>query len=100
MIEERTMARLQLDLSETQDELITELMAACDLRTKKDVIENALMLLGWAAVEAGRGLLITAVDEQHKVYKEVQTPALIGARRVGAKKMKRPLAASVMSSAS
>ena len=77
------MARLQLDLSDTQDELITELMAVCDLRTKKDVIENALMLLGWAATEVQRGLLIAAIDDTNKVYKEIETPALMGARRKG-----------------
>lgn len=76
------MARLQLDLSETQDKLISELLVMCDLRTKKDVVENALMLLGWAAIETQRGLTIAAVDEVNKIYKEIQTPALLGARRV------------------
>jgi len=78
------MARLQLDLSKTHDELITTLMEMCDLHTKKDVIENALMLLGWAAKETQRGFMIAAVDEESKTYKEIQTPALIGARRTGA----------------
>ncbi len=78
------MARLQLDLSETHDELVKTLMEVCDLRTKKDVVENALMLLGWAAKESQRGLTIAAVDEQHETYKEIQTPALLGARRTGA----------------
>lgn len=75
------MARLQLDLSDTHDELIISLMEMCDLRTKKDVVENALMLLGWAANEAKRGLMIAAVDEANRTYKEIQTPALLGARR-------------------
>ncbi len=75
------MARLQLDLTKTQDEMVTTLMEVCDLRTKKDVIENALMLLAWAATEAKRGLMIAAVDEAGKTYKEIQTPALMGARR-------------------
>jgi hypothetical protein len=77
------MARLQLDLSETHDEIITELMQMCDLRTKKDVIENALMLLGWAAKEASNGLTIAAVDEGNGIYREVETPALFGARQKG-----------------
>jgi hypothetical protein len=75
------MARLQLDLTNTQDEMVTTLMEVCDLRTKKDVIENALILLAWAATEAKRGLMIAAVDETSKTYKEIQTPALMGARR-------------------
>jgi hypothetical protein len=80
------MARLQLDLSETHDEVITMLMEKCDLRTKKDVVENALILLGWAATEAQHGHIIAAVDEKRQVFKELQTPALMGAQRTGARK--------------
>jgi hypothetical protein len=79
------MARLQLDLSETNDEVIGTLMVMCDLRTKKDVVENALMLLGWAANEAQHGYTIAAIDEKNQVFKEIQTPALMGAKRTGAK---------------
>jgi hypothetical protein len=82
------MARLQLDLSDTTDEVINTLMEVCDLRTKKDVIENALMLLGWAANEAQHGYSIAAIDEKNQVFKEVQTPALMGAKRTGAKSEK------------
>lgn len=74
------MARLNLALSETHDALIDDLKELCDLKTAKDVIENALMLLGWAAAEAVKGRSIASVDEEHKVYQEVQTPALLGAR--------------------
>lgn len=74
------MARLQLDLSESHDLLIDRLRELCDLSTKKDVIENALLLLGWAAGEASKGLSIAAIDEDRKVYKEVNTPALEGAK--------------------
>jgi hypothetical protein len=74
------MARLQLDLSDSHDRLLVRLMELCDLSTKKDVVENALLLLGWAAGEAAKGLSIAAVDENRKVYKEVQTPALEGAK--------------------
>jgi len=88
------MARLQLDLSETDNALITTLMEMCDLRTKKDVVENALMLLGWAAKEAQRGLMIAAVDEENKNYKEVQTPALLGAQRSGAQALRSKVAAA------
>jgi hypothetical protein len=91
------MARLQLDLSETQDELITELIAVCDLRTKKDVVENALMLLGWAATEAQSGRVIAAIDEENKIYKEIQTPALMGARRIG---LQRKVAQGAVAAAS
>jgi hypothetical protein len=55
-------------------------MPLCDLRTKKDVVENALMLLGWAAAESSKGLTIAAVNEARHLFKEVHTPALEGAR--------------------
>lgn len=89
------MARLQLELSSTQDELIVELMSVCDLQTKKDVVENALMLLGWAATEAQNGHVVAAVDADNKIYKEIQTPALLGARRTGMRNatVKAPAAA-------
>ena len=75
------MARFQLDLSDTLDELLNDLMKEADLRTKKDVVENAVMLLGWAVREVQRGRTIAAVDEERKVYREIETPALAGARR-------------------
>ena len=76
------MARLQLDLSRTSDTLIKKLMRLCDLQTKKDVVENALMLLGWASTEARKGYSIAAVDfsQNPPVVKEISTPALVGAK--------------------
>ncbi|MBY6243506.1 hypothetical protein [Methylosinus sp. Sm6] len=74
------MARFNLVLSDTQNALIDDLKTLCDLQTTKDVIENALMLLGWAAAEATKGRSIASVDEERKVYQEVQTPALLGAK--------------------
>jgi hypothetical protein len=85
------MARLQLDLSETHEALIERLMPLCDLKTKKDVVENALTLLGWAAAEASRGLSIAAVDESRKIYKEVQTTALQGAAHAQERKIANEL---------
>jgi hypothetical protein len=70
------MSRLHLDLSDSHDVLIQRLMHVCDLQTKKEVIENALVLLGWAASEAAKGLQIASINEDRKVYREVQTPAL------------------------
>lgn len=77
------MSRLQLDLSDKHDTLIEELKRLCQLSTKKDVVENALLLLGWAASQAHKGLAIAAVDEAHDLFKEIDTPALQGARATG-----------------
>jgi Putative peptidoglycan binding domain len=74
------MSHLHLELSASNDDLVEKLGEICDLKTKKDIVENALMLLGWAASEAAKGLSIAAVDEKRSVYREVQTPALQNAR--------------------
>ena len=74
------MARSNFSLSDTHNSLIDDLKELCDLQTRKDVVENALMLLGWAATESAKNLSIASVDEGSKVYREVQTPALQGAR--------------------
>jgi hypothetical protein len=84
------MARLQLDLSDTYEALIEKLQPLCDLRTKKDVVENALLLLGWAATEASNGLAIAAVDEDRRIYREVHAAALEGAKTYKARKAKQP----------
>lgn len=60
-------------------------MPLCDLKTKKDVVENALTLLGWAATQSSKGLSIAAVDEERKIYKEVVTTALEGAKNSSAR---------------
>lgn len=73
------MARLQLDLSETSDALIERVMELCDLKTKKDAVENALMLLGWAAANVSQGHTIAAIDKDRKVFREINSPALEGA---------------------
>jgi hypothetical protein len=87
------MSRLQLELSDTYEALIDKLQPLCDLKTKKDVVENALLLLGWAATEASRGLSIAAVDESRRVYKEVHAAALEGAKTFQARRdrMKPPI---------
>jgi hypothetical protein len=74
------MSHLHLELSDSHDALLQKLGDACDLKGKKDIVENALMLLGWAASEAAKGLSIAAVDEKRKIYREVETPALQNAR--------------------
>lgn len=74
------MARLNLDLSDTHEKLLERIMEICDLKQKKEVVENALLLLGWAAGESAKGRSIASFDEARKVYKEIQTPALSSAR--------------------
>jgi len=69
-----------LDLSETQEALLKQVMSLCGLSSKKETVENALTLLGWAAMESAKGLSIASVDDERKQYREITTPALQNAR--------------------
>jgi hypothetical protein len=79
-----------LDLSNAHEALIKQLQDMCELKTKKDVIENALTILGWAAAESTRGYSIASVDDEHKVYREIQMPALSAARMKAQLKKQMP----------
>ncbi|MDJ0920576.1 MAG: hypothetical protein QNI84_05570 [Henriciella sp.] len=71
--------RLQLELSDTYTQMIERLIPLCDLRTKKDVVENALTLLGWAAAEASKGRSIASIDDSEETVREFSSTALEGA---------------------
>ena len=75
------MAREQFELSSTQSQLLAELMRECDLPSKKAVLENALVVLGWAVSEVKNGRAIAAVHEGKKVYRELTMPVLQTVRR-------------------
>ena len=75
------MAREQFELSSTQSQLLAELMAECDLPTKKAVLENALVVLGWAVSEVKNGRSIAAVNEAKNIYRELTMPVLQTVRR-------------------
>jgi hypothetical protein len=76
-------ARLQVRVNDEQKELVDGLQVLCGLKTQTSVIENALMLLAWAANQAHKGLVIASIDEKNKRYREVHLPALEGARLKG-----------------
>jgi Arc/MetJ family transcription regulator len=69
-----------LVLSETQEALLKQVMSLCGLTSKKDAVENAITLLGWAAMESAKGYSIASVDDERKQYREITTPALQNAR--------------------
>ncbi len=68
------MTRLQIELDESKVEGLEELMRVCGLRTKKDLINNALALLEWAVRERQKGNAIVSLDEDSERYKEVYLP--------------------------
>ncbi len=71
-----TMARIQFELSREKNEELEALMIRTGIRTKKDLINNALTIFEWAVNERARGRIIASVDEEEKKYKEILMPVL------------------------
>ena len=57
-------------------ETIQYLKDACGLRTETLVVEEAIVLLGWAVGEIASGRKIGAYDEKRQVLSEITSPAL------------------------
>jgi hypothetical protein len=81
--------RLQVRVSDQQKLLVDRLQELCGLKTQTAVIENALMLLAWAAAQSHLGHAIASVDEENKRYNEVHLPALQAAKIAGQLKSSR-----------
>ena len=71
-----TLRRFQVDLSEDELNSIERLGSLAGLRTKKDVILNAITLFRWAAKEIMYGRTICSIDEKTQVVKQLELPAL------------------------
>lgn len=70
------MVRIQLEVPEEQLVEIERLMTDLRLRTKKDLFNNALTLLRWAAEERRYGRAVGSIDAAQGVVKELVMPAL------------------------
>ncbi len=68
--------RLQIEINQSQKEELEHLVELTGLRTKKELLNNALTLLKWAVRERARGSSICSVNEKAGVYKELQMPIL------------------------
>lgn len=75
------MVRLQLDINERQLKELESLMQECDIRTKKDLFNNAITLLKWAVNKRKSGYQIVAVNSDTDNYIELEMPALCAVRR-------------------
>jgi len=73
------MVRMQFELTEDQNRGLEALKDKIKVRTKKDLINNALTLLEWAIQEREKGRIIASVDEQNDRYKELVMPILSAA---------------------
>lgn len=72
--------RLQITVDKEDLDLIDKIQKLCKLDGKSEVIQEALVLLGWAAAATNDGLTIAAVDETNNKFREVETKALQRAR--------------------
>ena len=68
--------RFQIDLTVEELGSIERLGALAGLRTKKEVILNAITLFRWAAKEVLLGREICSVDEKTQSIKQLEIPAL------------------------
>ena len=72
----KNVTRIQFELPNGKVKHIEELMREANIRTKKDLLNNALTLLEWAIKEKKRGHEIASIDEKSKAYKEIVMPIL------------------------
>jgi hypothetical protein len=76
----------RVKVSPKAKQLANVLKTVCNLRTQQEVVEQALILLAYAASEHSKGRVLASVNEKKQTYRTVQTPALTAA--LGFKKRK------------
>lgn len=67
---------LQFEVSDQEIEKLDEMLKETNLDSYKDLLNNSLSLLYWAAQQVKNGKVIAAVDESAQKYTEVQMQAL------------------------
>ena len=72
----KAMIRIQIEVTDEQNARLEAMMAETGVKTKKDLLNNALSLLEWAVAETRSGRVIASVDDEHKRYKELVMPIL------------------------
>ncbi len=91
--ERRSIMRFQIEMSKDEakewDDLIKK---TSGVKTKKDLINNALTLLEWAVNERLSGRIIAALDEEEMRYKELVMPVFPA---IKAKKNKGSIAIAI-----
>src|SRR3712207_1548361 len=72
----KKLIRLQVEIEPEHMEELEELQVLGGLRTKKDLWNNAITLLKWAAREEARGASICSINEEEGTFKELELPFL------------------------
>lgn len=73
--------RLQFDVSDSEVRELDRLMTKCGLLTRKDMFNNALTLLRWAAREIENDRDIASVDDKTEQYFILNMPIFDALRR-------------------
>jgi hypothetical protein len=82
-----TQKRFQIDLTEEELKSIDRLGALAGLRTKKDVVLNALTLFKWAARETMAGRTVCSIRESSNMIRQLELPALSAIAEASPKEM-------------
>jgi hypothetical protein len=82
--------KLQVELNQKQLEALNELQDAGGLRTKKELLDNALTLLKWAVRQKREGNLIVSMNAATGGIRELQLPYLETARENFLKEASHP----------
>jgi hypothetical protein len=75
--------RFQLDLTEQEHDELENLMEAAGLKTKREMVSNALALYHWAATERLYGRGLASIDRDGRVIKQFEMPSLAAFARAG-----------------
>jgi hypothetical protein len=73
--------RIQFDLLPERVVELDQLMTFCDLKTRKDLFDNAMTLFEWAVEEVRKGNQIAAYDRKNDHVEIVRLPVLDNAAR-------------------
>jgi hypothetical protein len=73
--------RVQFDLLPERIFELDQLMTFCDLKTRKDLFDNAMTLFEWAVEEVRKGNQIAAYDRKNDHVETVRLPVLENAAR-------------------
>lgn len=70
------MIRVQFEITEEKFKDLEALMKKAGVRTKKDLLNNALVLLEWYIKEKEAGRVVASLDDKEHSYKEVVMPMM------------------------
>jgi len=68
--------RIQIDIDESGERVLSSIKRSTGLTTYKDIFNNSIALFEWAIRQRSEGRVIASLDERTKRYKEMTMPAL------------------------